>query len=56
MEQRICGQAGYRDNYLSSMKAADWRFDYFQEAVIGTGNVVADQLLEEYINHGAAVV
>jgi hypothetical protein len=56
MEQRVCGQAGYRDSYLSSMKASDWRFDYFQEAVIGTGNVVADQLLEEYVNHGAAVV
>lgn len=56
LEQRLCGQAAYRDSYLSSMKASDWRFDYFQEAIQGTGNVVADQLLENFVVVGTAVV
>lgn len=49
MEQRLCDQAKYRDQYLSSMKAADWRFDFFPEVNYGTGNVVADQLLGPYV-------
>lgn len=56
LEQRLCSQSAYRDNYLSSMKAADWRFDYFQESILGTGNAVADSLLESYRVVGAAVV
>ncbi len=56
LEQRLCAQSAYRDNYMSSMKAADWRFDFFQEAIQGTGNVVADQLLAEYVRVGVGVI
>ena len=56
LEQRMCNQSAYRDNYLSSMKAADWRFDIAADAYVGTGNVVADQLLQEYVVSGAAVI
>lgn len=56
IEQRLCPQTAYRDNYMSSMKAADWRFDFFQEAVQGTGNVLADQLLAPYVRVGAGVI
>lgn len=49
LEQRLCSQANYRDNYISRMRASDWQFDFFQEANSGTGNVVADQLLSDFI-------
>lgn len=56
LEQRMCGQTQYRDNYMASMKASDWRFDFFQESSFGTGNVVADQLLADYQAVRAAVI
>jgi hypothetical protein len=55
IEQRMCGQS-YRDNYMSRVRASDWQFDYFQEANLGTGNVVADKLLEPFIVVRAAVI
>ena len=56
LEQRMCNQSAYRDNYLSSMKAADWRFDIAPDAFAGTGNVVSDQLLKDYVTSSAAVI
>lgn len=43
-----CQDASYRDKYLQSMKAADWRIQFTQAAYDGTGNLKADQLLEPY--------
>ncbi|ASR77317.1 hypothetical protein FDI36_gp206 [Streptomyces phage NootNoot] len=43
-----CQDASYRDKYLESMKAADWRIQFTQAAYDGTGNLKADQLLEPY--------
>lgn len=48
IEQQLCPEAIYRERYLTSMKAADWRFDVSSSAFGGTGNVVADQLLSDY--------
>lgn len=56
IEQRLCPESMYRDTYLMSMKASDWRFDYSNGAFSGTGNVVADQLLSEYRAVQAAVI
>jgi len=39
----------YRDRYLVSMTAADWRVQLNGEAYAGTGNARADQLLTPYI-------
>jgi len=44
-----CEDAAYRDRYLTSMTAADWRIQFNAGAFIKTGNVRADQLLEPYV-------
>ncbi|QAX95788.1 hypothetical protein SEA_TRIBUTE_50 [Streptomyces phage Tribute] len=43
-----CQDSSYRDKYLESMKAADWRIQFTQAAYDGTGNLKADQLLDPY--------
>lgn len=44
-----CADAQYRDRYLTSMTAADWRIQFHSGAFLRTGNVRADQLLSEYV-------
>jgi len=51
-----CDESLWRDRYISAIRAADWRFDYNSLAFQGTGNVQADQLLNEYRNSEWAVV
>lgn len=44
-----CADAQYRDRYLTSMTAADWRIQFNGGAFVRTGNVRADQLLSDYV-------
>jgi len=44
-----CGDSNYRDRYLTSMTAADWRIQFHSGAFRQTGNVRADQLLDNYV-------
>lgn len=44
-----CAEQTYRDRYLESVKAADWRIQYNAQAYLHTGNVRADQLLNDYV-------
>jgi hypothetical protein len=47
----------YRDRYLTSMTAADWRIQFHAGAFAGTGNARADQLLNGFVvSRGWAVV
>lgn len=52
-----CGDNAYRDRYLTSMTAADWRIQFNAQAFSKTGNVRADQLLSDYVlKRGWAVI
>jgi hypothetical protein len=44
-----CRDANYRDRFLTSMTAADWRIQFHDGAFSNTGNVRANQLLTEYV-------
>lgn len=44
-----CADSQYRDRYLVSMTAADWRIQFNSGAYLRTGNVRADQLLADYV-------
>lgn len=56
IEDRLCPEATYRDKYLETMTAADWRIQLNPEAYRGTGNAVADMLLRNYTVHAMAVI
>lgn len=51
-----CMENAFRDRYLDSIKAADWRLQFNSRAWESTGNVRADQLLSEYVLLDWAVV
>lgn len=52
-----CADIAYRDRYLTSMTAADWRVSFNSGAFTNTGNVRSDQLLASYVlTRGWAVV
>ena len=44
-----CGDSMYRDRFLTSMTAADWRIQFHEGAFTNTGNVRANQLLAEFV-------
>lgn len=44
-----CADSQYRDRYLVSMTAADWRIQFNSGAYLRTGNVRADQLLSDFV-------
>jgi hypothetical protein len=44
-----CADAEYRDRYLTSMTAADWRIQFHDAAFDSTGNARADKILEPYV-------
>ncbi len=49
VEDYACQEATYRDRYIANMTAADWRFEFNEGAFSRTGNVRADQMLEEFV-------
>lgn len=45
-----CADAAYRNRFINSMRAGNWRFDLRDDAFAGTGNLTADRLLDKYRN------
>lgn len=44
-----CQDNAYRDRYLESVQATDWRIQFSAGAYVQTGNVRADQLLSNFV-------
>lgn len=56
IEQQLCPDTVYRERYIKTMTAADWRIEFNSNAYIGTGNVIADHLLKDYRVTNMAVI
>lgn len=44
----MCADAAYRNRFVNSIRAGNWRFDLRDDAFAGTGNLTADRLLDKY--------
>lgn len=51
-----CDEASWRDRYLKSVMAADWRFEFDGRAFSGTGSVTVDNLLSKYVVGTMAII
>ena len=51
-----CDESLWRDRYIDSIRAADWRFEFNKQAFAGTGNVQVDHILDSYRRMSMAVV
>lgn len=56
IEANLCPDSIYRERYLVSMTAADWRIQFAPGAYASAGNVVADQILERFRRNYTAVI
>jgi hypothetical protein len=56
IEEALCPQAVYRERYLKAISGDGWRYEFVGAAYSGTGNVIADQLLEEYRRTAITVI
>lgn len=53
----LCADHKYRDRYIETLKMADWNITLFADALYGTGDVTADQLLLDYrMSPGVGVI
>lgn len=43
-----CDESLWRDRYIDSVRAGNWRFEVSERTFDGTGNVLADQILHPY--------
>lgn len=48
-EDELCPQSEYRDRYLKSISGDGWRYEFNPNAYLGTGSVIADQILSPYV-------
>ena len=52
----ICNEATYRNRYVQQVAAQDWKLTFSGRTWDGTGNVLADQLLEKYRRTGMMII
>jgi len=49
MKDFFSKDTAWRNKYIKSISTFDWDFEYFGESYSGTGNLYADNLLEDYV-------
>ncbi len=51
-----CDESVYRNKYMKSVRSDNWRIEFNEQAWTGTGNAIADQLLDEFKQGGWAII
>jgi hypothetical protein len=49
IQDYLCPDASYRAKFITAVTQQNWKIAYSPQAFIGTGNVVADQILSDFI-------
>lgn len=52
----FCKESTWKNRYVKSISASDWRIVFDPEITRGTGNATADRILEPYVSHNWAVI
>ncbi len=52
----VCNEATYRNRYVQDVSAQDWKIRFSGRTWDGTGNVIADQLLDKFRLSGMAII
>jgi hypothetical protein len=52
----LCKDAVWREKYLNHIEVRDWKFTFGPEAFRGTGNLLADQLLQDFVSTNMVVI
>ncbi len=55
-EDYVCPEATYRNRYVQDVAAQDWKLRFSGRTWDGTGNVIADQLLDKFKRSGMAII
>lgn len=55
-ESFSCDESLWRERYIKSIRAADWRFDYSEQTFASTGSLLADQLLAPFVKMEYSIV
>lgn len=48
----VCNESTYRNKYIESISTQGWKANFNEQAFTGTGNVLVDQLISDYVKHG----
>ena len=52
----LCKDSAWREKYLNNIALRDWKYQFEPQAYRGTGNLLADQMLSEYLSPGMVVI
>jgi hypothetical protein len=56
MQQYFEKDRAWKDKYVKNISTFDWKFEFLDKAHTGTGNLYADQLLDQYVVNGMVVI
>lgn len=55
-ESFTCKESLWRERYIKSIRAADWRFDFSEQTFSSTGSIISDQIIDPYRRIGYSAV
>lgn len=55
MQQYFEQDRAWKDKYVKNISTFDWKFEFSDRSVNGTGSLYADQLLAPYVTNGMVI-